>query len=185
MERDAASAGVSKIGGLFNTAEIKILVCYIFSSINSPIPGRMLADTLHYEGIANCFEVNDAIAVLCKSGHLKPEDGADDIYTVTDAGRQIAETLKTTLPIAVKERAYKAALKMVSRFRNSKESITEISHEDGKTYITCSATDHGKPFISIKLLVADEEQALYIKDRFLNNSNIYSEIIELITKPEK
>ena len=57
MEKDAVSAGVSEVGGLFNTAEIKILVCYIFSSINLPVPGRMLADTLHYEGIANCFEV--------------------------------------------------------------------------------------------------------------------------------
>ena len=185
MEKDAVSAGVSEVGGLFNTAEIKILVCYIFSSINFAIPGRMLADTLHYEGIANCFEVNDAIDALCKSGHLKSADSSDDTYSVTDAGRQIADTLKTSLPIAVKERAYRAALKMVSRFRNAKESITEISHEDGKTYITCSATDHGKPFISVKLLVADEEQALYIKDRFLNNSNIYSEIIELLTKPEK
>ena len=29
MEKDALSAGVSKVGGLFSTAEIKILVCYI------------------------------------------------------------------------------------------------------------------------------------------------------------
>lgn len=185
MEKDALSAGVSKVGGLFSTAEIKILVCYILSALNAPVPGRMLADVLHYEGIANCFEVNDAIAALCESGHLKPADEKDDTYVITDNGRQIADTLKTTLPLTVKDRAYKAALKMVSRFRNAKESITEISHEDGKTYITCSATDNGKPFMSVKLLVADEEQALFIKNRFLNDRSIYSEIIELLTRPDK
>lgn len=184
MENDALSAGVSKVGGLFNTAEIKILVCYILSSLNVPVPGRMLADILHYEGIANCFEVNDAIASLCKSGHLMLADEKDDTYVITDNGRLIAETLKTTLPLTVKDRAYKAALKMVSRFRNAKESTTKITHEEGKTYITCSAMDGNCPFISVKLLVADEEQALFIKDRFLNDSNIYSEIIELLTKPE-
>jgi len=36
--------------------------------------------------------------------------------------------------------------------------------------------------MSVKLLVGDEEQALYIKNRFLNDNAIYSEIIELLTK---
>lgn len=39
--------------------------------------------------------------------------------------------------------------------------------------------------MSVKLLVADEEQALFIKNRFLNDRSIYSEIIELLTKPDK
>ena len=71
MEKDAVSAGVSEIGGLFSTAEVRILICYIISSINQPVPGRMLGDLLHYEGIANVFEVNDSIASLCESGQLK------------------------------------------------------------------------------------------------------------------
>ena len=92
------------------------------------------------------------------------------------------ETLKTSIPFSVKDRAYAAALKMVSRFKNAKESDIKITKEDGKTFITCSAIDNGKPFMSVKLLVGDEEQALYIKNRFLNDNAIYSEIIELLTK---
>ena len=71
MEKDAVSAGVSEIGGLFSTAEVRILICYILSSIAEPVPGRLLGDILHYEGIANYFEVNDSIAYLCKGGQLK------------------------------------------------------------------------------------------------------------------
>ena len=37
-------------------------------------------------------------------------------------------------------------------------------------------------FMTVKLLVGDEEQALFIKNRFLNDSSIYSKIIELLTK---
>ena len=79
MERDAVSAGVSEIGGLFSTAEIKILICYIISSIDCPVPGKMLANNLHYEGIANCFEVNDSIDSLCKSGHLELVDKGEPV----------------------------------------------------------------------------------------------------------
>lgn len=183
MEKDAVSAGVSEIGGLFSTAEVRILICYILSSINEPVPGRMLGDVLHYEGIANYFEVNDSIAALCKSGQIKVFSEEEDTYIITDNGRNIAQTLKTTLPFSVKDRAYTAALKMVSRFKNTKETDIKISREGDKTFITCSAIDNGAPFMSVKLLVTDEEQAIFIKEKFISNpSEIYSELIELLTK---
>ena len=183
MERDAVTAGVEPIGGLFSTAEIKILICYILTSINEPVPGNTLANTLHYEGIANCFEVNDCIASLCKSGQLESVDVKEDTYIITESGRNIAETLKTSLPFSVKDRAYTAAFKMLSRFKHAKDTDFKITHEDGKTYITCSALDNNRLFVSVKLLVPDEEQAMMIKDKFLNDpAKIYSGIIELITK---
>lgn len=183
MEKDAVSAGVSQVGGLFSIAEIRILICYIYATINKPVPGRLLADVLHYEGIANFFEVNDSIASLCKSGQLTPVDEVEDTYAITESGKDIAQTLKSTLPMTVKERAFAAALKMYSRFKNSKETDIKISREGERTFITCSAIDGGEPFMSIKLLVTDEQQALYIKERFIDDcSGIYSQIIELITK---
>ena len=183
VEKDAVSAGVSEIGGLFSTAEVRILICYIISSINQPVPGRMLGDVLHYEGIANYFEVNDSIAALCSNGQLEVFNEAEDTYVITQSGREIADTLKTTLSITVKERAFSAALKMVSRFRNSKETDIKISREGEKTFITCTAMDNEAPFMSVKLMVTDEEQAIFIKERFISNpSAIYSEIIELLTK---
>ena len=100
----------------------------------------------------------------------------------TESGKSIAETLKTSLAISVRDRAYTAALKMVARFKNAKENDIKISKEDGRTFITCSAIDNGQPFMTVKLLVGDEEQALFIKNRFLNDSSIYSKIIELLTK---
>ncbi len=183
MEKDALAAGVSEVGGLFTTAEIRVLICYIFSTINAPVPGNLLANTLHYEGIANCFEVNDSIDYLCKNGQLKQVSAEDDTYLITESGKDIANTLKTTLSIVVKERAYNAALKMYTRFKNTKETDIKISREDNKTFITCSAIDDDTPFMSIKLMVSDEEQAIHIKERFLNNpTEIYSTIIDLLTK---
>ncbi|MBR4099934.1 MAG: DUF4364 family protein [Clostridia bacterium] len=183
MEKDALTAGVSEIGGLFTTAEIRVLICYIFSSINQAIPGKLLANTLHYEGIANCFEVNDSIDYLYQNGQLELVDKDEDTYIITQSGKDVAETLKTTLSIIVKERAYNAALKMYSRFKNTKETDIKISREDNKTFITCSACDNDSPFMSVKLLVSDEEQAIHIKEKFLNNpTEIYSNIIDLLTK---
>ena len=183
MEKDALAAGVSEVGGLFTTAEIRVLICYIFSSIDTAVPGNLLANTLHYEGIANCFEVNDAIDYLCKNGHLQLVSSDDDTYVITESGKDIANTLKSTLSIVVKERAYNAALKMYTRFKNTKETDIKISREENKTFITCSAIADDTPFMSIKLMVSDEDQAIHIKEKFLSNpTEIYSTIIDLLTK---
>lgn len=183
MDRDAVSAGVERIGGLFSTAEIKILICYILSSIKDPVPGKMLADVLHYEGIANCFEVNDAIDSLEKSGQLKLINAAEDTYVVTESGRNIAETLKTSLPFTVKDRAYTAAFKMVSHFKHSKDVDLKITHEYSKTYLNCSLNDGSAPFLDLKLLVADDAQASALKEKILNDpSKLYTGIIKLISE---
>ena len=183
MEKDAVSAGVSEFGGLFTTAEVRILICYILTSVNQAVPGNLLANTLHFEGIANCFEVNDSIASLVKSGQLKLVNQEEDTYIITESGKSVAETLKTTLSLTVRERAYVAATKMLSRFKNTKETDFKISREGDKTFITCSAIDDDTPFMSIKLLACDEDQALFIKEKFLSDpTKIYSAIIDMLTK---
>ena len=58
-----------------------------------------------------------------------------------------------------------------------------ISKEGSRTFITCTALDGDEPFMSVKLQVTDEDQALFIKEKFLNSTdNIYSQIISLLTK---
>ena len=183
MEKDAVSAGVNNAGGLFSTAEVRILICYILSSLDEAVPGKLLADTLHYEGIANCFEVNDSIAHLVKNGQLKIVDETEDTYIITKSGKYVADTLKTTLSLTVKQRAYDAAYKMLARFKNAKETDIKISREGDKTFITCSAMDGETPFMTVKMLACDEDQALHIKEKFLSDpTKIYSSIIDLLTK---
>ncbi len=182
MERDAVSAGVNPVGGLFSTAEVRILICYILTALDEAVPGQLLAETLHYEGIANCFEVNDSIAHLVKSGQLLPVDEKEDTYIITKSGKYVAETLKTTLSMTVKQRAYDAAYKMLSRFKNAKETDIKISREGDRTFITCSVKDGDETFMSVKLLVCDEDHALHIKEKFLlNPTEIFTELVEKLS----
>lgn len=182
MEKNASSAGVSR-GGLFSTSEIKILICYILNAINEPVPVDMLANVLHYEGIANAFEVIDAAVSLSNSGQIVSTDTTEQIYKITDAGRSTSNTLKSSLSTVVKERAYLSVMKMFAKFKNAKDNVFEITHENGGTYLSCSAIDGGKPFLTVKLLITDEEQGNFIREKFLENpSKIYSKIIEMLTQ---
>ena len=181
MEKNASGAGVSR-GGLFSTSEIKILICYILSAIDEPVPVDMLANVLHYEGLANAFEVSDAVVSLSQSGHISATDSTEQIYAITASGKETATTLKSSLSSVVKERAYLAVMKMLAKFKNAKDNQFEITHENGSTYLSCSAIDNGKAFITVKLLITDEDQGSFIREKFLENpSAIYSKIIEMLT----
>lgn len=181
MERDASSAGV-RLGGLFSISDIRILICYILTAINEPVSASMMANTLHFEGIANGFEVSDAIVALAKSGHIEPIDEKENDYRITDAGREVAKTLSTSISYSVKDRAYTATMKMLSRFKNAQSTDFEITHEDSRTYITCSIHDGKTPFFSVKLLVTDDDQALSIKEHFLNDPvKVYHTMVEMLT----
>ncbi len=183
MDKDALTAGVNQVGGLFSTAEIKILICYILSTVNEPVPANLLTNTLHYEGIANAFEVSDAIALLEKSGQIAVGDKECDGYIITESGKDIANTLKSSLSNTVKRRALDVSLRMLTRFKNGRDTDIKVTHEDDNTFITCQALDRGTPILSVKLLVGDDIQAAAIREKFLDNAQkLYPEIIKLLTE---
>jgi len=181
LENNATSAGV-RLGGLFNTAEIRILICYILNAVNEPVSASMLANELHFEGIANGFEVSDAIVALAENGHIK-SIGEDDLYVVTDKGIDTANTLKDSLSFIVKDRAFALTVKMLARIKNIKQTKFEVIRENNVPYIVCSVLDGDLLLMSIKVLLSDENQSSAIKERFLENpTEIYKTIIDKLTK---
>ncbi|MBQ6936858.1 MAG: DUF4364 family protein [Clostridia bacterium] len=179
MEINALTAGIVP-GGLASTSEVKVLICYILKTIEQPISASALCELLNYEGIANAFEISDNIDYLEANGHIKCIAGND--YVITESGKEIADTLKTTVPRSIREKACRATMKMLSRMRNADETDIAITREGDNTFITCSALENNAKIMSVKLLVSDESQAIAIKNNFINNpSEIYSKLIDLFT----
>ena len=182
MENNAVSAGV-KLGGLFNSTEIRILICYILNAVGEPIPSSILVNELHFEGIANAFELSDAIVSLSKNGNIRLVDKDTDAYEITEKGIETANTLKTSLSYTVRDRAFLITVKMLSRMKNAKQTRFEIINENNIPYIVCTVLDGDLPLMSIKLLLSDESQSSAIKERFLSDpAEIYRMIIDKLTK---
>ena len=106
MKQDAFSAGVEP-GGLWHKNDIRILLCYILSSVPGPLARQDLTQIIQEKGLANYFEVEDALASLAAQGNVK-QDG-EGCFTVTPAGREIADSLDATLPLSVRDKALEAA----------------------------------------------------------------------------
>ena len=72
MEFDALTAGV-KPGGLRSKQDIKLLICYLLSSIPQGLSKTDLINVLQDNNLANYFEVASAFDELLKQGNLTEE----------------------------------------------------------------------------------------------------------------
>ncbi len=59
-----------ELGGLRNRDEIRLLICYILRAVDAPISKQNLNDSMLQDGLANYFEINQAISELLKNGTI-------------------------------------------------------------------------------------------------------------------
>ncbi len=69
MEFDAFDQGI-ELGGLRNRDDIRLLICYLLKAIDKPIEKAQLNDAVLENGLANYFEINQAIGELLSNASI-------------------------------------------------------------------------------------------------------------------
>lgn len=179
MEHDAFASGVAP-GGLLNSREIRVLVCYMLNSVDEPMDRQSIVEIIFAEGMANFFETEAAIDELVNLGNLTEDD--EGFLELTPVGREASETLTSRLPFTIRTRAVEAAVKLMTRKRRAKDTKVDIVKLDTGVAVTCSIDRTEHPMMSFTLRVADTEQAELVRDRFLDDPvTIYRLLISLLS----
>ena len=183
MEFDAFDAGI-ELGGLRNRDDIRLLICYLLKSVDAPMTRQMLNDAMQEDGLANFFEVGQAIEELLKTGNITADIlDEDEVITVTEKGREAAELLQTSLPRTVREKAVNSAIRLVTRAKVERENKIEVKKEDDGGYtITFTLFDRGTELMKLSFYVVDSLQLEQVKQNFINDPvKVYSTIITSLT----
>ena len=134
MDFDAFDAGI-ELGGLRNRDDIRLLVCYLLKSVDAPMTRQMLNDAMQEDGLANFFEVGQAIEELLKAGNITADVLQDEeVISVTEKGREAAELLQTSLPRTVREKAVNSAIRLTTRAKVERDNKIEVKKEDDGGY---------------------------------------------------
>ncbi len=183
MEYDAFDAGI-ELGGLRNRDDIRLLVCYLLKSVDSPMTRQMLNEAMQEDGLANYFEVGQAIEELLKTGNITADIlGDDEVISVTEKGREAAEMLQTSLPKTVREKAVNSAIRLITKARVERENQIEVTKEENGGYtITFTLFDKNTQFMKLSVYVCDSLQLEQVKQNFINDPvKVYSSIITSLT----
>lgn len=163
-DNHAFSAGV-RFGGLTDRTEIKILLCYLLSNARQPLTSQQIIDTLIGQELVNYFELQDALSHLTAQQLISEDDG---LYTITPEGADVSRELEKSLPLSVKERAYKAVIEILQYESLKRQNKTEITPvESGGFNLNCTISDAEFRLFSFDLHMPDEKSAKFAEEQFI------------------
>lgn len=182
MSFDAFTAGI-KPGGLRSKDEIKLLICYIISSIKEGISKDDVLKVLQENAFANYFEANSAFSDLIENRNIVLKNADSSEFVITESGNIIATQLETSLPASIRERAISSALNLMAKMKLQKENVVEIKKETDGYNVTCHISGGDRDLMSFSVYVPDILQAELIQKNFYENPALnYRYILALVTK---
>lgn len=182
MAFDAFDGGIEP-GGLRSKSDIKLLICYLLKSVARPLTKVNILEIMQEYGLANYFEVIQALNELLEAGSVTcREEETDCEYTVTKSGRISADMLESSLPLSVREKAVQAAIKLTAKIKREQENHAVIEKGDSGYYTHCTILDNGTELLSVRLFAGDILQAESIKELFLANpAKFYRRLLGFFT----
>lgn len=181
MAFDAFPQGV-KPGGLLNRNDIKLLICYILSSIESGLSKKDIISVLQDNSLANYFESTDAFSELVENNIICCTDQENQFFSVTEAGKLIADQLEISLPVTVREQVLSATLNLLAKIKRERENTVEIKKLKNGYTVNCHVSGGLLDLMSINLYAPDIMQAKLIKHNFQKNPElVYDCVLALMT----
>ncbi len=177
MDPNAFLAGVEP-GGLRNTGDIGILICYILDTIGTAIGKDDLIDIIQENGLANYFEVSSALSELIKLNNVKYCDENSKTIEITENGTMVSDQLSSELTESVKEKAVCAAFERIEARKIERENPVVISRAEGGGYfVNLRINDGTRDLMSLDLFVSTSSEANRIKKNFYNNPELLYSVV--------
>ena len=184
MAFDTFDEGIAP-GGLRSKNEIKILICYLFNTVDDKMSQSLVVEAIRSDELANFFEIVVAFEELITDGNLEKSDVIDgeQTYVITNNGRVIAMQLETTLAHTVKQKSYNCALRLLSERRTARENHVEIRKTENGFEVDCRVSGGEVTLLEFTLYAPNHEQAEIIKKNFLSYPQaVYKTMLGLMTK---
>ena len=167
------------VGFIRDKLEIKFLILYIASRVSEPMPLAELQELTMCDDGIDYFDFAECLNDLVNTEHLRL---ADERYCITPKGLRNSEICESSLPYSVRIRADKniAAYHKLLLRRNQVQSRV-VSRENGTFTVELILRDDVDSVMTLELMVATEEMARDLADRFKKNpEQMYSGILEAL-----
>lgn len=169
-------------------AENKVLILYILNKIDKPVSNDELLQLVLSIEDMNYFYFQQFLLDLLENKYIetyKENDYTEQIYKITNSGRETLELTKDLIPGIIK---LKIDSTIKGELQDIEEEVSIISEftpdDDGGFIVTCKVVEHNKTIFEVATFAASREQAKYISDNWKENAiNIYPNMINLLTKP--
>jgi hypothetical protein len=181
MNFDALTGGVEP-GGLRTKSDIRILICYLLTSIKAPLAKDDLIRIAVDNGLANYFELVGAISEMAEKGIITISGDNGEFCSATDTAFMISKQLDAELPPSVRQKARNAAIALLAKAKREQENRVEIEPVERGYRVTCHISGGKEDLMNFSLCVPDLAQANTVKENFQNSpETVYRMLLALVT----
>ncbi len=174
-------------GGIRSTEKIRIIICYVLRSCSGVLSKDDLLSALYDNGIANYFELCQAVDDLLEVNAIST---VDNRLIINDNGIQIARDLENELSLFIRNKAVRAAKLTALYEKRKRENIVSVTKtDDGKlrldiTLLSAEAeSESSEELLKVSVYATDSQQAETMKSTFLNNPvRLYESVIQALTE---
>lgn len=174
-------------GFIHDKLEIKFLILYITARIIEPVPFDTVLDLAMCDDGVDYFDFAECLRDLVKTGHLTFSDSG--LYAITDKGMRNSQICESSLPYSVRLRCDKNVGECNRKLRRKSQVKASCEKRTNGTYtVSLSLDDDMGSVMDLKLMVAREDMAAVLADRFRNApERIYGQIINVLLsdRPEE
>lgn len=165
---------------LTEQGDVKLYILCIMQNVGYPLEYSDINDLALYEGFISNMDFIEAFDSLEKGGLVRR--GPDGLYSVTEDGVFIAQTLKSELSGYIHDRGLRAALQYISFHKsNVKKDIKTTELDDGRVLLELSLNKKGSDIMKISLTLDTAYQAQKMAVAFSENSElVYTRLIALL-----
>lgn len=154
----------------------------MLSNLKNGLSKKDIISVLQDNSLANYFESTDAFSELVKKDNIYCIDHQNQLFTVTNSGKLIADQLETYLPASVREQVINASLSLIATAKRQRENSVDIKKLENGYTVKCHISGGDLELMSINLYAPDLIQANVIKSNFQKNPElIYDCMIALMT----
>lgn len=164
--------------------DIKIFILYLLRNIGYPLDFVNINDIVVQDGFVNYFDFAECFAELLETGNVEEikRDG-DDLYTITEQGRHVADTLQSRLMSILREKSLKSALRLLSFKQRGADVKCEVEPlADGRFRMHCIVIDKHEETLHVTLILEDHLQVEKMRYNFMNKpETVYRGIMALLS----
>ena len=164
-------------GFIHDILDVKLLILYVMSLVEEPVTAQTIYELCYQDECLSYFDVQEAVPQMVETGHLEKQ--GEDLYVITDKGRETVEITHDSIAFPVKHRA-KIAVERLNRTNKREQFIrTEIrKKENGEYSVLMGLDDFQGQLMNLELTMPTLQQARRLEMAYRKNAEaVYQSVM--------
>lgn len=164
--------------------DVMYLILYALRFFPFVISESDLMDVVLIDDGFGYFEFRSAFLHLQERKYVASvEDGGEQLYILTPEGGKAIEVLAPSLPLSVRDKAERAALRVIAKIRrNASIKASHRENPDGTYTVQLKICDQQADQLSVEVLAMTKRQCELLEDNFRRRAeSLYHELLLLLS----